>query len=136
MGRRRRPPGAKGRGPTPRRGFDPFSSDPAAVMHRIRNLEPIVACLVEYEAEVMWEIREELERGEWSPPLPENYSIMSLTDDLLAPQGQAIVGAYGLSTFVRQVVATELERHELAQRWNVWDAVGYKSSGWRWIQGW
>lgn len=126
---RKRPPGSKRRGPTearrPRPPVDPFSMDPEAVMYRLANLKPIAACLAEHEMDVLKEVREFLNGSVWDPPLPENFSLMAVTDHYLEEQGQVVVCSFGLPDVVRWAVAKHLEEHEQREAWNVWDAVDY-----------
>src|SRR5690606_15070576 len=76
---KKRPPGARRRGPTARRAE--FSMDPASVMHRIESAVPLASVRPEHLHELLGEVREWL-HGDWRMTdengpvkLPENYSL-------------------------------------------------------------
>lgn len=101
--------------------FDPFGDDPRAVMHRMAAATPVVGCLTECVHEVIDEAWALLEVGEWTPPLG-RFTLMAMGNHYLDDSGQCFVAAYGLSEFAVGVLASELERHDNAERWGVWDA--------------
>lgn len=119
---RKKPPGARRRGPSMAEPFDEFGNDPRAVMHRMANLKGIVGCLEEQSIAVMAEAHEYLERSEWFPPLGQ-YSLMAYGDAEMYDAGVCIITAYGLPGFVRWSLSDHLVRHEKAREWDVWDMV-------------
>ena len=119
---RKKPPGARRRGPTAAAPFDEFGNDPRAVMHRMTTAALVVACREEHVAEVIEEAWAFLEAGEWTPPLG-RFTLMAIGNDQLDELGECFIGAYGLSQFAVGVLADHLSRHENAERWNAWDAL-------------
>lgn len=115
---RKRPPGAKRRGPTTAKPRDEWSMDPAAVMHRMMNARPLVGCHPEKVFDVVGEIRGFVDEGTWEPKL-ENFALF-YGDEI---DGSVLVTSYGLPDDVRGLVVWHLEKHDKWDDWSVWDAT-------------
>jgi len=122
---RKRPPGAKRRGPT--RGgpaFDLWGNDPRAVAYRLSRAEPLVVCAEEYHLDVMQATHEYLTTGEWHPPLGKYSLLARPAGDWASNDDDVLVLAFGLSAFARGGVVSHLERHGSAALWRLWEFDG------------
>lgn len=126
---KKRPPGARRRGPTARRAE--FSMDPASVMHRIESAVPLASVRTEHLDELLGEVREWL-HGDWRMTdengpvkLPENYSLFA------SPQGMdgtpearwSVISVYGLPETILDFLHDWIERHPRSVDWGIWSML-------------
>jgi hypothetical protein len=71
---------------------------------------------------VLWEAHRYLSEGEWTPELPDDWSLMVGGDRDTDEAGIALVIVYGIDATVRAMLRGHLEKHERAREWDVLDA--------------
>jgi hypothetical protein len=115
---RRRPAGARRKGPTIR-------GEPSAVaaFERLRRAVWVCECDADHVMSVQREAHEYLSTGEWRPPLPDYWSVLGQGDD--GPRAEVYV--YGVDETVAGMLGWHLETVD-RERGYVW---GVSTTDWR-----